>query len=281
MFARLREQKRPVRFLLSRILWHSGLSRGFVIERERYRLRFSRSAVAAQYWLGDDPLREDEAFYARYLRPGDTVVDVGANIGLLTVLASSLVGESGRVFAFEPHPATFQSLQDNVELNQATNVEAGNFAVGAHAGRVHLSDGRSDDQNSVVTSGGREVAMDTLDALLAGKAPRIDLLKVDVEGYEKFVFEGAAHSLARTQCVYFEAGNPRAGEFGYSESEVLKQLSSAGLSLFRWDEAGLTRVAADYVPPRCENLIALRDVDDFRHRTGVRPAALQPISGVA
>ena len=67
------------------------------------------------------------------LRPGDTFVDVGANLGLMTVHGSSLVGSKGKVFAFEPSPTVYKRLTQNLELNSCKNVQAYQVALGERA----------------------------------------------------------------------------------------------------------------------------------------------------
>jgi len=74
--------------------------------------------------------REERATLEKIVRPGMTVLDVGGNIGLYTVLLSRLVGPAGRVISFEPDPALFALLRENCALNGCTNVEAHNLALG-------------------------------------------------------------------------------------------------------------------------------------------------------
>ena len=128
---RLRREPRPLRFLASRALWRSGASRLLTFEAHGARLRFFPSALSASLWL--DPMqRADDVDVVRgLLRPGDTCIDVGANIGLLSLVASAAVGTTGRVIAIEPHPRVFGYLTANLELNDATNVHAINRAVGS------------------------------------------------------------------------------------------------------------------------------------------------------
>ncbi len=132
----------------------------------------------------------DMAFLLHLLRPGDLFVDVGANVGSYTVLASAVCG--ARSIAIEPDPLTAQALRRNVEANRmvdrVTVVEA---AVGADEGTVSFTTGH-DTTNHVARSGEagtREVPLRTLDRLLTGEDPL--LIKIDVEGYEPSVLAGA------------------------------------------------------------------------------------------
>lgn len=140
--------------------------------------------------------------FAHFLRPGMTVVDVGANIGFFSLVAAKLVGSMGRVLAVEPEPANCGRIARNVELNRYANVEVAQVALGDRSGEVtlHLASDhghhsmldRSPDRagNSIT------VPMLTLDTLLASRnIGRVDLLKIDVEGYEVEVLRGAAETI--------------------------------------------------------------------------------------
>jgi FkbM family methyltransferase len=122
-----------------------------------------------------------EAF-ARAVRPGDVVYDVGAWIGPYTLLASKLVGPTGRVYAFEPDPVARRRLERNVTANGAQNVEVAPLALGRSSGSAFFSGGGS--RGSVGQTG--EVAVATVSlgefAEQTGRAP--DLMKVDIEGGE-------------------------------------------------------------------------------------------------
>jgi FkbM family methyltransferase len=193
----LMRQRRPVRFLLSRLLMRAGVSHLFRINRGRYRLIFFPTALSASLW-GDpvNRLREED-FLAGWLRPGDTAIDVGANIGSVTLALASAVGPAGQVVAFEAHPRLYQCLVANIALNKAPHVVAHARAAGAAEGLVGFSDGSNDDENSVVSGAASlQVPVSRLDDF-APQGP-VRLLKIDVEGYEPVVLAGAGKTLART-----------------------------------------------------------------------------------
>ncbi|MFM7135198.1 MAG: FkbM family methyltransferase [Planctomycetota bacterium] len=132
----------------------------------------------------------DMAFLLHLLRPGDLFIDAGANVGTYTVLASKVCGV--RTVAVEPDPGTLQSLRRNIAHNAieaAVTVEA--CALGPSDGEIRFSIGL-DTVNHVVGSAdepSRVVPMRSLDSLLAGKKPT--LIKIDVEGFEESLLEGA------------------------------------------------------------------------------------------
>jgi len=267
------KHKRPLRFLLARLLMATGACRLLTIRQRGFILRFHPANLSSQLWI--DPHERDESlrFFRDYLKPGDLVVDVGANIGDTVLTAAVQVGAKGRVIGIEPHPRTFRFLHDNVALNRPGNVELLNVAVGATAGMATISDDRRDDMNRI-DAGTLPVLVQPLDELVTGGEP-IALLKVDVEGYEKFVFEGAAEVLKRTRCVYFEVSSLHFSRFGYTTHALLALLEAAGFRLFRL--APPTRfapVTTTFDTEHFENLIAVRDLGEFTDRCGW--VSLQP-----
>ena len=112
------------------------------------------------------------------------------------------------------------------------------------------------------------VIRNVLDNLIHRPGP-IALLKVDVEGYERHVFEGAPEVLQRTRCVHFEVSSLHFARFGYTTRDVLTLLRDAGFDLFRSTAPRrFTPIAIDFDTESFENLLALRDVNDFTRRTG-------------
>jgi FkbM family methyltransferase len=137
----------------------------------------------------------DMAFVMHFLRPGDSFIDVGANVGSYTVLASAVCGAA--TLAVEPDPDSADHLRDNISLNGlAAKVTLLQAALGAYEGQAGFSIGR-DTCNHVANGlgpGSRKVRLTTLDTAAANMKPR--LIKMDVEGYESHVIAGAANTLA-------------------------------------------------------------------------------------
>lgn len=252
------EQKKPLRFILSRLLWNLGVSQRFIIRREGYSLRFFPTSLSATYWINPLSRSDDETFLKMYLRAGDFVIDVGANVGTIALAAATLVGEQGAVIAIEPHPRTFGYLEANVRLNELTNLAVLNVAVGNKRGTISFSDKRMDDQNCVVELSPLVVPLVTLDSLISNVDRRVVLLKIDVEGYELPVLQGAETILERTDCVYFESWENHYGKYGYTCADVISYLNQRGFSVYkRGEESVLQDVAPHYSSHVCENLVAL------------------------
>ena len=257
LWTRLRAEPRPLRFLVSRLLWRSGLSRRLVVQRNGYRIRFHPSAVSAAAWADPRFTSEEESFIASRLRAGDCYVDVGANVGLLALRAASVVGPSGRVIAIEAHPRTFRFLQENAMLNAFSSLQPIHRAVGEAEGTVSFSDFLSDDQNHVLLDGdGVRVALRRLDELVPDVP--IALLKVDVEGFELPVFRGAPAVLARTRTILFESWDRHAARYGYSLAELVTLLRASGFTLHRLVSGELEEIVGTVSSPGCENLVAIR-----------------------
>jgi FkbM family methyltransferase len=218
-------------------------------------------------WVSPERRTEDLEFFCAYLKPGDRVIDVGANIGDTVLTSAMQVGPNGRVWAIEPHPRTYSYLLSNLELNHVNNVETINCAVGTSSGEVLFADDRRDDMNRVGV-GSLTVGLQRLDDLVKCR-DRIALLKVDVEGYEKPVFDGAAEIFAKTCSIYFEVSKRHFSWFGYKMSDVLELLKSRGFLLFRLrSNRYLEEIDTDYETDDVENLIGLKDPGDFQARTG-------------
>jgi hypothetical protein len=157
-------------------------------------------------------------------------------------------------------------LLGNLRLNRISNVVAINSAAGRESGFVTFSDDRRDDINRVGT-GALNIPVQKLDDLVTCRET-IALLKVDVEGYEKPVFEGADNLLRRTECLHFEISKTHFSWFGYTISDLLKLLESKGFELFRISSGRvLKRINANYDTPLVGDAIGLRDSSDFTART--------------
>lgn len=137
----------------------------------------------------------------RTVRPGMTVIDIGAHVGYFTTLIARLVGPTGRVIAFEPDPYNFWLLSRNIRRNQLQNVHLVRQALGAERGKAQLyrspinhGDHRliPDHEHGRAIS----VSVTTLDdarAVISGLA--VDVIKMDVQGYEPFVMAGATQTI--------------------------------------------------------------------------------------
>ncbi len=230
---------------------------------------FGMSAATGNIYAGLYEL-EDMAFVGHFLRPGELLVDVGANIGSYTVLAGAV---GARAIAFEPVPATFAVLRDNVRLNALTGVEVRNVAVGATSGLTRFTHSLGA-MNRVAQSGEQsiEVPVDTLDHLLAGERPTV--IKVDVEGFESAVIDGAHEVLAQTApgALLLER-NGNGARFGFDEAALHQRILDQGFSAWRYQPFERELVAWDHAPAPSYggNTLYLRDAGAARERLATAP----------
>lgn len=141
----------------------------------------------------------------KLLKPGMTVIDVGANIGYYTLLSSKIVGTEGRVYAFEPEPYNFELLNKSINANNLDNVRACQKAVSDKAGHVklYLSDSQMPQAHSISRDWGRgsiDVDSTTLDLFWEslGK-PHVDLVKIHVGESDRLVVRGAKKLLSEIE----------------------------------------------------------------------------------
>lgn len=139
---------------------------------------------------------------ARSVRPGMVAVDVGANIGVHTLALARAVSPGGRVYAIEPEPRNFRALATALELSGLEHVSLSRAAAGERSAptRLHLSAANRGDHRVAAAGASRasiEVAGVALDDLLEGE-PRVDFVKIDVQGGEAAVLRGMVRTLARS-----------------------------------------------------------------------------------
>jgi len=175
----------------------------------------------------------------RRIHSGDTVVDVGANIGYFTSLMSILVGPEGKVYAFEPDPVNFALLEENTaDLENVVRFPTAIIAGEATTLPLFLSKTNTGDHRLNCPGKGREtvdVDAQSLDALWRdGHDFRpVDFIKIDAQGAEGDVLKGAAHLLAASPDVelVIEYAPKMMAEYGVGAEEMLDDLKAAGFAL--------------------------------------------------
>ncbi|MFJ6075805.1 FkbM family methyltransferase [Streptomyces sp. NPDC093065] len=187
----------------------------------------------------------------RRLRPGDCFVDVGANIGVFSVLAARLVGERGRVVAIEASPDLHRRLEGNARLNGLGNLRALNAAVSDRARTLTftLASSRNTGANSIVpydgpVESGFEAAARPLPELLDPvEIATARVIKIDVEGAEGSVVRGLAPVLGALRPdaeITVEVAPERMARLGDRADELLGAMRNAGFHAYR--------LANDYAP---------------------------------
>ncbi|MFG1306323.1 FkbM family methyltransferase [Xanthobacter autotrophicus] len=221
-------------------------------------LRFTTTSV----FLLRDKVEPEVRYLEKFLRSGDVFVDVGANIGLFTLKAATF---AGRVVAAEPGAVAGRQLADNLALNGFKNVTIVPKAISDTEGKAVLFHNPLGDDpqafsliNDGTSSESEEVEITTLDRLAADlRLERVDCLKIDVEGAEDRVINGAAGTLGRFHpAVIFEMNCPTLLKDGGDPAAAWVALGALGYGFFQLQDDGtLTPLATR--PTRFGNYVAL------------------------
>ena len=186
------------------------------------------------------------ALMARLCKPGYVMVDVGANVGLYTAIAGLAVGPAGRVLAFEPEPESFTFLQKTVAANKLANACIVLAAASNENGSTQLftsSSNRGDHRmyKNAQSDGCAEVRTVCLDDFLESQGVRqVDVIKIDVQGFEGHVIEGLEQTIRRSSRLYMlmEFWPEGLRSAGTDPAELLLRLSRMGLTLHEIGPAG-------------------------------------------
>ena len=180
-------------------------------------------------------------FFERILRPGQTVVDVGANIGLYTALAARAIGPTGCVIALEPEPETFGFLQQTIAANGFSNVELHQIAASANPGSARLyrnPDNRGDSRlyDDPLLKDSVAIETTTLDTLLHSRS--VDVLKIDAQGAEGLILAGATGMFDNSPnlTIVMEFWPYGLERTGYDARTILDQLAARNFRL--WEATG-------------------------------------------
>jgi FkbM family methyltransferase len=211
------------------------------------RIRLHFDSELARLIYVDDFERTEREFLKAYLRPGDIFVDVGANIGLFSLIAAPLVGPSGKVFAFEPTGTTYKRLLNNVRLNAFNNISSFRLALSDHNGHqsFFVSKDGFDAWNSFAQPVAghsfehEEVECETWDRFASehNLLGNVTIMKLDVEGWETHVLAGAKDALNREDAplLQVEFTDAVAAASGTSCRQLYRVLEDLGYRMFLYD----------------------------------------------
>lgn len=185
----------------------------------------------------------ESAIMRKYIKKGDSVLDIGANIGYYTLIFAQLVGSAGRVFAFEPDPENFALLQKNIEMNGYNNVTLVHKAVASTAGIIRLyicANNKGNHRIHDANDGRASIKVEAvrLDDFFKDYDGRIDFIKMDIEGAEMEVISGASSLLQRNQNLKIatEFCPLWLRIFGIKPEEYLDLLKKHGFRLYNINE---------------------------------------------
>jgi FkbM family methyltransferase len=200
--------------LIYKLLDIASLGRGLKRKINGYVLRLPTRYFR---YFPEDYESENFAFLAT-CKPGAVIIDIGAHIGLFSVIASQITGRNGKVYAFEPAPSTYALLQKTLSINNSEAIiETFQKAVGIETGKItfFVSDGEADNSNSLVSYKddrplrGIDTEVTTVDAFVKEKKiNKVDFIKIDVEGAEYDTLRGGAETLKNLRPICIVAIHP-------------------------------------------------------------------------
>ena len=249
---------------------------------DNLKINLNRNSRLTEYILFNDFEKEEIKFFYSYLKIGDTVLDVGANIGLHTLHAANAAGANGMVYAFEPVLDTYNLLLSNAALNDFKNIIPVNIGLSDAAEELcmnvstgydawnTLSDKNKLNGNASIFDSTTVIHTQKLDEYLKSmhiNQDKISLVKIDVEGWEKFVLLGGREFFMKANPVLmieFDENNTWAA--GYLCHELYDLLLSFGYRIYRLQNGKLYEEEKKLHYPS-QNLFAVKaNASIFRDR---------------
>lgn len=214
--------------------------------KKRHYLRLLRSSLLE---------KEPELRVVRYLvKPGDSVIDIGANVGVYSKILSELVGSDGHVYSIEPFPPTFEILSYNVRKLRLDNVEPINVAVSDSQAVVTMalpydsSGAETHYRASIITDRAEKgktettnVQATTIDSRFLSAAGTISFIKCDVEGHELACIKGAVKFLARSQPAWLIEVSGEPDDTDSAAHSIFKILHNRGYFAWWYDGSKLRK----------------------------------------
>ena len=231
--------------------------------------------------------RAELRFVERLLRPGMTVLDIGAHHGLYTLLCSKCVGRKGQVIAFEASPREVRRLLKHVRINRCSNVRVEPHAVGSETGSadLYVVNGSCNWGNSlrapVLFESTFKIPVQVCpvdDVLLELGISRVDFIKLDVEGAELSALKGAARLLrgVARPAILVEVQDVRTQPWGYPSRAIVEFLTRAGYRWFELNADGSLRRTSHELNYYDANLVALPGEREREFRNLVERKVLAP-----
>ena len=189
---------------------------------------------------------ESEIFQliCRFLERNDSFIDIGAHIGYYSVLAAKILGNQGKVFAFEPELSNYQKILENINLNHLNNIQLFNLAVGSETKPTQIFVNQDNDgghalwdvgkhpfnQKSLNNQTMQNTQLSTLDNILSqvGNITNLKMIKIDTEGAELDVIKGAVNTIGKYDVPYIICEINRFGlqQMGTNETELREFMNS-------------------------------------------------------
>ena len=224
------------------------------VERDGINYELDISCLMQWYVYWDFKEKQRDRLYS-LVRTGDVVLDVGTNIGETLLQFGKLVGDRGFVFGFEPDDENYRKVQRNISINDSSNLHVFNLGVSDRKENVKLYrvDSNNTGMNRILNETEAErfqdfttIETDTLDNVMTeNNIKRVDVVKIDIEGYEMHALRGASQLLRTYRPkLFIEIGYTRLINNGASPNEMIGYLEGFGYKIFHAETD--EQISADY-----------------------------------
>jgi len=213
------------------------------------------SVDAINFAMNDYNESFENSFFKTQIKPGDIVLDIGANIGIYSLTAAKLVGNSGTVFSFEPDEICFTNLKKNAEKNSLKNIILVKKAVSNYNGKAEFSKSVNElsrSTNHLIFNHNDNVESITIetisiDKFLKDKLKKINVVKIDVEGAEFEVFKGMKEliKINNDLKIFFEFNPSALSRLNTKIPEFIDFLFDLNLSCYNIEEKTETKKLVD------------------------------------
>ncbi|MDF2551510.1 MAG: hypothetical protein K0R77_785 [Chryseobacterium sp.] len=213
-----------------------------IIYRGNLKLQVNLSDWIQQqlYFLGDYEKPEID-YLSDFLKPGNVFIDIGANIGLFSLNASEIVGEKGKIYAFEAFPPNYNQFKENISLNKFENIIAENKAISSQNSTIEILYNEKDNNIGMASAFLKDftskevVESTTLDQYSVDHhINRIDLIKIDIEGGEYDALLGMTRILTEIKPqILIEINHKTLKDSGHSETEIINLFSKFNYQILK------------------------------------------------
>jgi len=247
------------------------------------KIKLNRNSKLTEYIVFHNFEEMELIFFELFLTKNDYVIDIGANIGLHSIYCSIAVGDLGKVYSFEPTPNTFKQLADNIELNKLNNVTIYNLGISDSETKLSINTSENYDAWNTFTDISKNANAAMFDKAVEVNVLRLDkwiedekidfekiaLIKIDVEGWEKFVIQGAIKLLSKPNApailIEFDENNTWAA--GYLCHELYDFIVFLGYKFYTFDlQNKILKPESKKLHYPSQNLIAIKSDSKYLNR---------------
>ncbi|MBZ0199932.1 MAG: FkbM family methyltransferase, partial [Ignavibacteriaceae bacterium] len=230
------------------------LNNEFIHSRNKLKLKLDVTRDVDKHYYWGEFERENIKFFKSLVRQGQTIFDVGANIGIYSLTAARVMNNSGRVYCFEPSDWAYNRLRENVAINRFSNIEIIKKGVSNKSGTIDFYICHDDAYNSIGSKPMMEVEkvvpiqVTTIDEFCdAQKIPHIDILKIDAEGADYLILKGAKVMISKQNApiIFCEFNRSISDGFDFSKNDFINYLVKNSFSAYELKDNKLVEFKHD------------------------------------